>query len=94
MRAILGSLAIIDREDGLDADLAGDFAGGVAAHSIADDQQIAQPLGLIRRPNSETILVVIARLADIGICTVTQLHAVPNSLVRLLSGKYSTVVGS
>jgi hypothetical protein len=34
---------------------------------------------LIGRPDSETILVVIARLADIGICTVTQLHAVPRT---------------
>ena len=38
MRAILGRVLIICREDRFDPDLASDFTGGVAAHAIADDQ--------------------------------------------------------
>src|SRR6266540_6018124 len=82
LRAIFASVAIIDRQNRFDRDLAGDLAGGVTTHAIADDQQFAHLLNGLALADAEVVFVMVARLADIATGALTQLHAyLPNNQV-------------
>ena len=55
--------------DGVDADVAGDLAGGIAAHAVADDEERAAPFELgwsVRDNVKDIVLVAFALAADVG----------------------------
>src|SRR5262245_208071 len=66
--------SIIVRQDGLDRDAAGDLTSGVAAHPIADNQQLAEALDQLALADTIAILVMVTSSANIRTSAIMHLH--------------------
>jgi aminoglycoside/choline kinase family phosphotransferase len=73
-RPLVARVGIVDRQDCVDGDTAGDLAGSVAAHAVAHHDEVAKTLDRLAVADTVTIFIMVARLADIRARAMTYLH--------------------